>query len=302
VGTVLCNCGTAQSPGWSGSVANYVIAGPDYFRTLKIPLRTGRSFSDYDTQSGNRVAIVNAELARLYWPGQNPLGKQLRVGAPTAPWLSIVGVAESVLSRGPDVGFGPEIYIPYQQYPWLLGGPKNLLVRTLPAVRPESVAHAVVREIHRIDKDQPVADIATMEQVAFQLIAQQRMVMALLVSFAALALILSALGIYSVLSYSIAQRTREIGLRMALGAQRANVLRLIIGGGAGLALLGITVGIAAALALTRLMTELLYGVRPADPPTFAAVITVLAATSLLACYVPARRALNVDPVVALRHE
>ena len=282
--------------------ANYVIAGPDYFRTLQIPLRTGRSFNDYDTQSGNRVAIVNAELARVYWPGQNPLGKQLRVESPTAPWLSIVGVAENVLSRGPDAGFNPEIYIPYQQYPWLLGGPKNLLVRTSAGVKPESVAHSVVQEIHRIDKDQPVADIATMEQFAFQLIAQQRMVMALLVSFAILALVLSALGIYSVLSYSIAQRTREIGLRMALGAQRGSVLRLIVGSGTGLAFVGITIGIAAAFVLVRLMRDLLYGVRPADPMTFGAVTALLAATSILACYVPARRAMKLDPMAALRHE
>jgi predicted permease len=282
--------------------ANYVIAGPDYFRTLQVPLRTGRTFNDFDTQTGNRVAIVNAELARLYWPGQDPVGKQLRVGPPTAPWLTIVGVAENVLSRGPDAGFNPEIYLPYQQYPWLIGGPKNLLVRTSAGVKPESVAHTVVGEIRRIDKDQPVADIATMEQVAFQLIAQQRMVMALLVSFAALALVLSALGIYSVLSYSIAQRTREIGLRMALGAQQGSVLRLVVGGGAGLALLGMMIGIAAAFALTRLMTDLLYGVRPADPVTFAAVTALLIATSLLACYIPARRAIKVDPMVALRYE
>jgi putative ABC transport system permease protein len=184
----------------------------------------------------------------------------------------------------------------------LIGGPKNLLVRTSAGVKPESVAHTVVGEIRRIDKDQPVADIATMEQVAFQLIAQQRMVMALLVSFAALALVLSALGIYSVLSYSIAQRTREIGLRMALGAQQGSVLRLVVGGGAGLALLGMTIGIAAAFALTQLMTDLLYGVRPADPVTFAAVTALLIATSLLACYIPARRAIKVDPMVALRYE
>jgi len=218
------------------------------------------------------------------------------------PWLSVVGVAENVRSQGPDAGFHPEIYIPYQQFPWLLGGPKHLVVRASAIVKPENLVHVVVQEVHRIDKDQPVADIATMDRIAAEPIAQQRMVMALLVSFAGLALVLSGLGICSVLSYSIAQRTREIGLRVALGAQRGSVLRLVVGGGAGLAFLGITVGIAAALALTRLMTDLLYGVRPADPSTFGAVTTVLAATSLLACYIPARRAMNVDPIVALRYE
>lgn len=282
--------------------ANYVIIGPEYFRTMQIPLRRGRSFNDHDTQSDDRVVIVNEELARLYWPGQNPLGKQLRVGTPTNPWLSVVGVAENVLSQGPDGGFNPEVYVPYQQYPWLLGGPKHLVVRTTAAVKPESVTHAVVQQIHNLDKDVPITDIATMELIAQETLAQQRMVMTLLVSFAALALVLSSLGIYSVLSYSVAQRTREIGLRVALGAERAGVLRLVLGGGARLALFGIALGIAAALALTQLMTDLLYGVRATDPLTFGAVATLLAATSLVACYIPARRALNVDPIVALRYE
>jgi putative ABC transport system permease protein len=284
--------------------ANYVIASPDYFRALQIPLRTGRSFNERDTQGAERVVIVNEALARSYWPGQDPLGKQLRVGSPgsTAPWLSVVGVAGNVLSQGPDAGFHPEIYIPYQQFPWLLGGPQHLLVRTSAKVRPEALARAVVQEVHRVDKDQPAADIATLEQVAQEPMTQQRMVMALLVSFAALALFLSALGIYSVLSYSIAQRTREIGVRVALGAEPGAVLRLVVGGGARLALLGISVGMAAAFALTRLMTDLLFGVRPTDPVTFCVVAIVLAITSLLACYIPARRAVRVDPLVALRYE
>jgi putative ABC transport system permease protein len=281
--------------------ANYVIVGPGYFRTMQIPLRRGRSFSEHDTQAGDKAVIVNEELARLYWPGQDPLGKQLRVGG-QGPWLSVVGVAGNVLSQGPDAGFHAEVYVPYQQYPWLLGGPRHLVVRTSATVKPESLAHAVVQEIHRLDKDVPVAEIATMELIARETMAQQRMVMALLVSFAGLALVLSALGIYSVLSYSVAQRTREIGLRVALGAERSSVLCLVVGGGAGLAFLGITVGIAVALALTRLMADLLYGVRPADPATFGVVTTVLAATSLLACYIPARRAMKVDPIVALRYE
>ncbi len=286
--------------------ANYVVVGPDYFRTLGIPLRRGRSFNAHDTQSGARVVIVNEELARLYWPGQDPLGKQLRPGGDGAPWpwLTIVGVAGNVHSQGPDEGFHAETYVPYAQYPWVAGllGPEHLLVRTSARAMPESLIRAVVRDVHRLDAGVPVADILTMEQVAREPIAKQRMVMALMVSFAGLALLLSALGTYSVLSYSIAQRTPEIGMRMALGAQRGNVLRLVVGGGVRLALLGLAVGIAAALALTRLMTDLLFGVGATDPLTFAAVTIVLLATSLLASYVPARRAINVDPIVALRHE
>ncbi len=282
--------------------ANYVVAGPDYFRTMQIPLRRGRSFDEHDTQGTEGVVIVNEELARLHWPGQDPLGKQLRVGPPTAPWLTVVGVAGNVLSQGQDAGFHAEIYIPYQQFPWLMGGPQHLLVRTFATVKPESLVRAVVLEVHRADKSLPTADIATMEQIALEPMAQQRMVMALLVSFAALALVLSALGIYSVLSYSIAQRTREIGVRVALGAERGSVLRLVVGGGVRLALFGIAVGIAAALALTQLMTDMLYGVRATDPVTFSAVAIVLAVTSLLACYIPARRAMKVDPIVALRYE
>jgi putative ABC transport system permease protein len=283
--------------------ANYIVVGPDYFRCLQIPLRRGRSFNEHDTETARRVVIVNEELARLRWPGQDPLGKQLRVGSPSSkePWLSVVGVAANVHSEGPDFGYRAEMYIPYRQFPWLLR-PEHLLVRTSGTTKPEDLVKAVVREVHHVDQAVPVADIATLEQIAREPMMEQRMVMALMVSFAGLALMLSALGTYSVLSYSIAQRTREIGMRMALGAQRRNVLWLVVGGGARLAILGIAVGIAAALVLTRLMTDLLYGVRATDPVTFGTVTVVLVASSLLASYIPARRAINVDPIVALRHE
>jgi putative ABC transport system permease protein len=283
--------------------ANYVIAGPDYFRTMQIPLRRGRSFNEHDTQTAQRVVIVSEKLAESSWPGEDPLGKQLRVGGPDSkkPWLTVVGVAGNVLRQGPDGGLHSELYIPYGQYPWLLGGPQHLLVRTSPAVNPESLSRAVVDAIHNVDRSLPVADIGAVERAVAEPMAEQRMVMALMVSFAALALVLSTLGIYSVLSHSITQRTREMGLRVALGAHQGNIMRLVIGDGLRMAVIGITVGIAGALALTRLMTDLLYGVHPTDLVTFSAVTIVLAMVSLVACYVPARRAMKIDPL-ALRYE
>ncbi|HEV2492299.1 MAG TPA: ABC transporter permease [Terriglobia bacterium] len=283
--------------------ANYVVAGPDYFRALQIPLLAGRSFGEHDTETSEHVVIVNEQLARTYWPGQSPLGKQLRMGSPSgaAPWLTIVGVAGNVLSQGPDGGFHAEVYVPYQQFPWVLS-PDHLLVRTAGAVKPASAARAIVQAVHRVDKDQPVVDITTLEQVAREPMAQQRMMMALLGAFAGLALVLAAGGIYGVISYTASQRTHEIGIRMALGAERPDVLRLVVGHGLRLSLVGVGAGLAAALALTRLMSSMLYRVRPTDVVTFATVSVLLAVVALVASYIPARRASNVDPMVALRYE
>jgi putative ABC transport system permease protein len=282
--------------------ANYIIAGPEYFRTLNIPLRAGRGFDEHDAQSSQPVVIVNEELARLYWRGQNPLGKQLRVGPPTAPWRTVIGVAGNVLSQGADAGVHAELYIPYQQFPWLLDGPHNLLVRASTGVNPQSLTHAVVEQIHNEDKGLAVADVRTLEQLAAEPLAQQRMVMALLVSFAALAAVLSALGIYSVLSYLIARRRHEIGVRMALGARRFEVFGMVLNEGLRMTLCGVLIGLLGALAVTRIMASLLFGVRPNDPLTFLAVALLLSAVGLLACFIPARRAMKVDPMVALRYE
>jgi len=282
--------------------ANYVIAGSDYFRTLQIPLRKGRTFDEHDTQTSEQVAIVNEELARIHWPGQDPIGKQLRIDSEAAPWRTVVGVAGNLLSQGPDAGVHPEIYVPYQQFPWLLDGPHNLLVRTSPGVNAASLSDAVVREIHRIDRGLPVVDVATLEQLASGPLQQQRMVMALLLSFAGLALVLSALGIYSLLSYFIVQRTREIGVRIAMGARPAHVFGMVLKDGVQMILAGVLFGVVVALGVTRLMVSMLFGVTPSDPATFAVVAFLLSGVALLACYVPARRAAKVDPMVALRYE
>jgi len=282
--------------------ANYVIAGPDYFRTLQIPLRMGRSFDDHDTESGQQVVIINEELARLNWPGQNPLGKQLRVGPASAPWRTVVGVAGNVLSQGVQWGVNRELYIPYQQFPWLIDGPHNLLVRSAAGVNAQSLVRAVVDQIHHEDRGLAVADIATLDQLATEPLQQQRMVMALLVAFAGLAALLSALGIYSVLAYLVSRRTHEIGVRRALGARSVHVFGMVLNEGIRMTVSGVIVGLMVALALTRLMASLLFGVRPTDPMTFTAVALLSAAIALLACLVPARRAAKVDPMVALRYE
>jgi putative ABC transport system permease protein len=284
--------------------ANYVVVGPRYFETMQMPLRVGRPFDDHDTAGGLPVVIVNEELARTQWPGQTAIGKRIKMGSPsvtTWPWLTVVGVSGSAMTQGPQNGVRAEVYVPYQQFPWLLV-PEHLVVRASPGTEPARLTRSIVAEIARLDRDLPAADIKTMEEVAAKPMGQQRMVMALLGGFAGVALVLAALGIYSVLSYSVGQRRREFGVRVALGAQQADVVRLVVGGGARLAMAGIGVGLVAALLLTRLMIDLLFGVPPADPITFGAVSGLLVATSLVACYVPARRALRVNPVDVLRHE
>lgn len=296
---------TAENPNpAAGQIpdANYVIAGPDYFRTLQIPLRNGRTFDEHDIQSGEQVVIVNQELARVHWPGQSAIGKQLRVGPSTAPWRTVIGVVGNVLSQGADAGLHSELYIPYQQFPWLLDGPHNLLIRSSAGVNPENLSRAVVEKIHQEDKGLAVADIATLEQLASEPLQEQRLVMALLIAFAALAAILSGLGMYSVLAYLIARRTHEMGVRMALGARPRHVFGIVLGEGLRMTLSGIVVGLVAAFAVTRVMASLLFGVRPTDLATFMTAVALLFVIAVLACFIPARRAANVDPMEALRYE
>ncbi len=281
--------------------ANYVVVAPHYFRTMGIPLREGRVFTDADTTSSQPVVIVSEELAREYWPGKDPLGKRLKTDTenPKAQWLSVVGVAGNVMSRGQYEGAKPELYVPYTQYPWQLD-PRNIMIRT--NSDPTAVFDAVRREVTALDKDLPLADISTMKEIVAGPILQGQTVMLLLGTFAALALVLASVGIYSVISYAVTQRTQEIGIRMALGANGRNVTALVIRHGLMLAALGVAVGCAGGLAVTRFLSSLLFEVRPTDPVTFVGVSAILAAVALLACYIPARRAAKVDPMVALRCE
>jgi putative ABC transport system permease protein len=279
--------------------ANYVAIGPDYFYVMRIPLLEGRFFTNQDTQSSTKVVIVNEKLARSEWSGQNPIGKRLRMGSANWPWMTVVGVVGSIKTQWPDNHFFREIYVPYTQYPWVVA-PRHLIVHA--TSNPTAITAGIRRIVAELDQDQPVSDVRPLAEVVGLADAQQRFSMLLLGIFAFLAVALASVGIYGVMSYSVTRRTHEIGVRMALGATRRDVLRLVVREGMALATVGTVAGLAAALALTRFLSSLLYGVRPIDPLTFAAVSAVLASIALLACYIPARRATKVDPQVALRYE
>jgi predicted permease len=291
--------------------ANYVCVGPHYFKTMQILIVRGRAFSDFDTQSSEPTAIVSQSLATKYWPGQNPIGKRLKISGDandnTQPWRTVVGVAGNVRSDGQYWPFRPEIYVPYTQFPWILY-PRNIVVRT--TVEPLSIVPEIRRQVAALDKDVPVSDIATMEEIIAGPVQQGKAVMWLLGSLATLALVLSGVGIYSVISYSVSQRTREIGIRMALGASDGSVASMVVRQGLLLVLIGLSAGLLGALAMARIFSGLpskvrlllLFDVRPTDPLILGAVSVVLTIVALLACLLPAHRAAKVDPMVALRYE
>ncbi len=274
-------------------------ASTDYFQTLGIPLLKGRSMNELDISNNTGAVMINEALAKRFWPGEEALGKRVRTGpnADQLPWLTVVGIVGNVRHLGLDLDPRPEIYFHTSSSPPF--GPVYV-IRT--AGDPKNVIAAARAQVRELDRNLPVANVNTMEQLVAQSVAQRRFAMLLFGLFAALALLLSSVGIYGVISYSVAQRTEEIGVRMALGAQRSDVLRLVLGQGMKLALFGVAVGLPLALALTRLMREQLYGVRATDPLTFVLIALLLLLVALLACYVPARRATKVDPMVALRYE
>ncbi len=269
-----------------------------YFRTMGIPLLAGREFTDADNATGQRVMLINQTMARQYWPRENPIGQVVTMKDWGPPLTGeIVGVVGDVKTNGLDEAVGPMIYWPYFQFPQLFN---TIVVRA--EGEPSSLVPAVKAAVWAVDRNQPIAKIETLEQLLSASLARRRLYMILLGIFAAAALLLASVGIYGVMSYSVNQRTQEMGIRIAVGAERKDVLRLILGQGARAALLGIAVGIATALALTRLMTSLLFGVSARDPLTFAGVATLLTLVGLGASFLPARRATRVDPIVALRHE
>ena len=268
-----------------------------YFRTMGIPLVAGRVFADSDTSQAPPVIVVNQALARRFWPEGNPIGGRLVVDQNNGRVAEIVGVVADVKPERIENQDWPTIYNPYAQVP------VTTMIMVVRTAQPSlSLASAVEREVHRLDPDQPVADIRSMEDVVDRAIAGPRFNAALLGVFAEIAFLLAAVGIYGVISCEVGERTHEIGIRVALGAQPGDVLKLVLGQGARLAGYGIAAGMVAAFALTRLMASMLYGVRATDAYTFVAIPVLLGAVALAASYLPSRRALALDPVTALRHE
>ncbi|HEV2691204.1 MAG TPA: FtsX-like permease family protein, partial [Bryobacteraceae bacterium] len=276
--------------------ADYRDASPDYFRAMGIPLRKGRFFTDQDKADRPLVVIINETLARRYWPdGSDPIGQHLRLSARFIP--EIVGVVGDVKDFALNKQTSPAMYTSYLQIP---EQKMSLVVRTVGD--PASMIRAVKDQVWAVDKDQPMYKIRSMEQVISESQSSSRFTLVLLAIFAAVALGLAAVGIYGVISYAVTQRTREIGIRIALGADRQDVLRLVVGQGAGLAMTGVAIGLAGAFALTRVISTLLYGVSATDPWIFGIAAVFLAGVAMMASYVPARRAVKVDPMVSLRWE
>lgn len=270
---------------------------PDYFRTMRIPLLEGRVFAEHDDLDHPRVVIIDRTFAQRFFREQDPVGKHLQLPDSTQPAREIVGVVGSVLETGLDQQAQPTIYFPSLQSP---NQTMSLVVRT--ALPPSAVLPEIKNAIWRVDKDQPIFNVKTMDQIVAGISSAQRVAFLTLDVFAFLALTLAAIGIYGVTSYAVMQKIHEIGVRVALGAQRRDILALVVLSGIKLAGAGVLIGLVASFGLTRLMASLLFGVSASDPLTFAGVAMLLFAVALLACYIPARRAAKVDPMVALRYE
>jgi len=293
--------GQPSPPDMKLPFALYRVVSPDYFRALGIALQRGRFFDAHDVLDAPPVMLINRRLAEKYWPGEDPIGKRLKIGPvdSPSPWLTVVGVVSDVRQTG-LYEQKLEFYVPYAQERRSFMAPRDLVVRTQQDAA--SLAAAVRAAVWAVDKDQPVSNVRTMDQVFSAAISQERFQALLLGMFATLALLLACVGLYGVISYTVVQRTHEIGVRVALGAQPRDVLRLVIRQGMLLTLAGLVVGIAAGTLLTRVLTDMLFGVTPRDPVTFVAVPVLLLMVAFLACWIPARRATRIDPLIALRYE
>jgi putative ABC transport system permease protein len=290
--------GRPAPPPGQGHGVDVRVIDPGFFQTMGIPLLKGRTFTEREATQASNVVIINETMARQYWPGEDPIGKRVVIDMtdPLVP-SEIVGVVGDVKHEGLDKEVRAMAYWPHPQLPYPF---MNLVIRT--QSDPAGLVAAVEREVQAIDKDQPITDVHTMEELLSESVSRTRFSTFLLSIFAAVALVLAAVGIYGVMAYAVTQRTHEIGIRMALGAQASDVLKMVVGQGMILALIGVGVGLIAALALTRVISSLLYGVSATDPVTFGAIALLLAGVALVACLIPARKAAKVDPMVALRYE
>jgi putative ABC transport system permease protein len=290
--------GPPRLPGEDHSI-DYQVVSADYLSTARVPLRRGRALTESDAEGAPRVVVINEAAVRRYFPNQDPIGRLVGMGDgdDRENWRTIVGVVGDVRHRGPDQVATPMAYAPYRQdrESWNM---MSFVLRT--SVDPRSLASAVVPLVRAVDPDQPVSNVRTMDEVRDAAVLRPRFLATLLGVFAASAVLLAAVGIYGLMSYTTAQRTQELGVRMALGASRPAVLRLVLGEGARLAAVGVVLGLGAALAVSRLISGMLFAVKPTDPLTLAAVSAAVAAVAALASWLPARRASRVDPARALR--
>ncbi|MGH9936122.1 MAG: FtsX-like permease family protein, partial [Blastocatellia bacterium] len=293
-GFVIEGCPTPQPDqepvAWISSVS------PDYFRTIGMRLVAGREFDERDNENSPKVVIISEATARRYFPNENPIGKRIGNGRPDG-WREIVGVTADVKHFGLNQDARASMFFPHRQQP-----SRQMFIVARTAADPLSLTSSLRGAVAAMDKNLAVSNISAMEEITSQSIGQERFTLLLLGIFSALALLLAVAGIYGVMSYAVAQRTHEIGIRVALGAQTRDVLKLVVTQGMALVLAGVGIGLASALALTRFIRGLLFGVSATDPVTFAGVAALLALVALVACYVPARRASKVDPMVALRCE
>jgi putative ABC transport system permease protein len=288
--------GKPPAPDGSKPSADWRIVSPGYFRTMGIPLR-GREFDEHDT-ADSQVTIISEEMARRYWPDEDPLGKPVILMSFGNKPFTIVGIAGDVRSTGLESNPNPMAYAATAfAATW---NPMNLVIRT--STDPTAHASAVRSTLASIDPNVPVYEIRTVDELLFTSLGSRRFTMFLLVAFAAVALLLACVGLFSVMAYLVSQRTHEIGVRLALGARPGDVFRLVIGRGMALATIGSSLGLAGAWAIGRFLETLLYQIKPTDPITLVSAPILLLAVALLACYVPARRAMKVDPMVALRYE
>jgi putative ABC transport system permease protein len=289
----------APPPGEELSI-DYRVISPGYFRAIGASLLKGRELAERDDGQAPVAVVINEALANRFWPNEDPLGKRVSVEIAQPISCEVVGVIKEIKEFGPSAPPTPVIYGSYLQHPWMNMETRELVVRT--ATDPLQLADAVRGEVRALDKEVAAYNVTRLEELLAGATAQSRFSLILLGLFAGVALALAIAGLYGVVAYSVSQRTHEIGIRVALGAQAGDVLKLVVGQGMKLAVFGVGIGLLASLALARLMKNLLFGVSVTDPLTLTGIAVLLTAVALLACYIPARRATKVDPIVALRYE